>query len=98
VHRSKAAPEIPTIGESGVPGFGRSGGFIGLFAPAATPTPVVRKLSAEIRDILATPAVQTSVRSLTASVAYQDDAEFAGFLATEAARWKATLSSLNLSK
>src|SRR4030095_13827980 len=35
--RFAAAPEIPTIAESGVPGFGRASGFIGLFAPAGTP-------------------------------------------------------------
>jgi tripartite-type tricarboxylate transporter receptor subunit TctC len=37
VKRSAAAPEIPTIAEAGVPGFGRAGGFIGLFAPGGTP-------------------------------------------------------------
>jgi tripartite-type tricarboxylate transporter receptor subunit TctC len=98
VNRSKAAPEIPTIAEAGVPGFGRAGGFIGLFAPAGTPTATVRKLSTEVRDILATPAVQANARTLTVSVAYLDDAEFAKMLAAESARWKATLQSLNLSK
>src|SRR5258705_12201884 len=44
--RSRAAPEIPTIGEFGVVGFGRSGGFIGLFAPAGTPPAVGQRISA----------------------------------------------------
>jgi tripartite-type tricarboxylate transporter receptor subunit TctC len=96
VKRSAAAPEIPTIAESGVPGFGRAGGFIGLFAPGNTPEPVVRKISAEVRDILATPAVQANVRNLTTSVAYEDGPAFAANLATEAAKWKAVLSSLKL--
>ena len=42
--RSRAAPEIPTIGEFGVLGFGRAGGFIGLFAPAGTPPAVVKRI------------------------------------------------------
>ena len=96
--RSAAAPEIPTIAEGGVPGFGRSGGFIGLFAPGGTPEPVVRKISDEVRDILATPAVQANVRILTASVAYEDGPTFAANLAAEAAKWKTVLSTLNLSK
>jgi tripartite-type tricarboxylate transporter receptor subunit TctC len=45
--RFAAAPEIPTIAESGVPGFARASGFIGLFAPAGTPTPIVKKLLQE---------------------------------------------------
>jgi tripartite-type tricarboxylate transporter receptor subunit TctC len=95
--RSAAAPEIPTIAEGGVPGFGRAGGFIGLFAPAHTADAVVGRLSAEVKDILATPAVQTNVRNLTASVAYEDGPTFAANLAAESARWKSVLSSLKLS-
>jgi tripartite-type tricarboxylate transporter receptor subunit TctC len=97
INRSKAAPEIPTIAEGGVPGFGRAGGFIGLFAPGNTPEPVIRKISAEVRDILAMPAVQTNVRNLTASVAYEDGPTFAANLNAEAAKWKTVLSSLKLS-
>src|SRR5262249_60093572 len=40
VRRSAAAPGIPTIGEQGVPGFGRAGGFIGLVAPGGPPPAV----------------------------------------------------------
>jgi tripartite-type tricarboxylate transporter receptor subunit TctC len=93
--RSQAAPEIPTVAEGGVPGFGRAGGFIGLFAPGGTPAPVLRKISREVGDILAMPNVQASVRTLTASVAYEDEDAFARFLATEAARWKVALQSLS---
>jgi tripartite-type tricarboxylate transporter receptor subunit TctC len=96
--RSRAVPEIPTIAESGVPGFGRAGGFIGLFAPAGTPADVVKRLSAEVRDILATPAVRASAKTLSVSTDYLDDAAFAKFLATEGARWKQTLHSLKLSQ
>jgi tripartite-type tricarboxylate transporter receptor subunit TctC len=96
--RSRAAPEIPTIGESGVLGFGRAGGFIGLFAPAGTPAAVVKRLSDEVRQILASPAIQPNLKALTVSAAYEDDATFAKFLAVETARWKQTLQSLNLSK
>jgi tripartite-type tricarboxylate transporter receptor subunit TctC len=96
--RSRAAPEIPTIGESGVLGFGRAGGFIGLFAPAGTPAAAVKRISADVREILAAPAIEANLKALTVSAAYEDDATFAKFLAAETARWKQPLQSLNLSK
>ena len=65
--RFAVAPEIPTIAEGGVPGFGRASGFIGLFAPAGTPAPMVKKLSREVAAILATPNAQTTARTLTAA-------------------------------
>jgi tripartite-type tricarboxylate transporter receptor subunit TctC len=94
--RFAAAPEIPTIAESGVPGFGRASGFIGLFAPAGTPAPIVKKLSQEVAAILAMPAAQAAARTLTSATAYEDDATFARFLAAESVKWKQALSSLDL--
>ena len=96
--RSRAAPEIPTIGESGVLGFGRAGGFIGLFAPAGTPAAVVKRISDEVRQILASPAIGPNLKALTVSAAYEDDATFTKFLAVETARWKQTLQSLKLAR
>ncbi len=96
--RSRAAPEIPTIGESGVHGFGRAGGFIGLFAPAGTPPAVVKRISADVGQIVNSPDIAASLKALTVSAAYEDDATFAAFLASETERWKQTLRSLNLSK
>jgi tripartite-type tricarboxylate transporter receptor subunit TctC len=94
--RSALVPQVPTIAEGGVPGFGREPGFIGLFAPARTPDSVVKKLSGEIREILASSDVQTKVRSLAAEVAYLDNVAFADFLATESAKWKLALRSIGL--
>jgi tripartite-type tricarboxylate transporter receptor subunit TctC len=93
--RSAAAPEIPTIAEEGVPGFGRAGGFIGLFAPGGTPAPVVKKISQEVGAILMTPRVEANVRTLTASVAYEDATTFAANLASQAASWKKVLGELH---
>ena len=92
--RSAAAPEIPTIGEQGVAGFGRAGGFIGLFAPAGTPPAVTRRISGEVAEILKVPSVQANVRALTASVSYENEVAFAEFLAVESARWKVVLKDL----
>jgi tripartite-type tricarboxylate transporter receptor subunit TctC len=94
--RSALIPQVPTIAEAGVPGFGREPGFIGLMATTGTPSTVIKKLSGEIREILATPAVQARVRPLAVDVAYLDDTAFGSFLASESAKWKQTLQSLGL--
>jgi tripartite-type tricarboxylate transporter receptor subunit TctC len=96
--RTPLAPQIPTIAESGVPGFGRAPGFIGLFAPAGTPAAVIKKYSNEIREILATPEVQAKIRLLSMQVAFLDDIAFAKFLASESAKWKLALQSIGLIK
>jgi tripartite-type tricarboxylate transporter receptor subunit TctC len=94
--RFPVTPEIPTIAEGGVPGFGRPSGFIGLFAPAGTPSPVVKKISREVAAILATSAAQATARTLTSAASYADDESFRRFLQGESAKWKEALSTLNL--
>ena len=54
--RSAAAPDIPTIAEQGLPGF-EAVSWFALFAPAGTPKPIVDKLQAEVKKILASPEV-----------------------------------------
>jgi tripartite-type tricarboxylate transporter receptor subunit TctC len=92
--RTSLAPDIPTIAEAGVPGFERAPGFIGLFAPAGTPSAIVKSLSREIGAILAMPDAQARARLLAVEAAYEDDVTFANFLAIEAARWKEALASM----
>jgi tripartite-type tricarboxylate transporter receptor subunit TctC len=93
-HRTAMAPEIPTVAEAGVPGFGRIGGFIGMFGPAGTPAPFVKRLSQEVGAILAVPQVQDKVRLLSVEPGYTDDVAFARMLAEESAKWKELLQSM----
>ena len=81
VRRTALAPDIPTIAEAGVAGFGRIAGFIGLFAPAGTPAPVVKRYSQEVASILSVPEVRDKVRLLSVEPAYEDDVTFARVLA-----------------
>ena len=55
--RSTARPDLPTVAESGVPGFS-TGAWWGLFAPANLPRPLVDKIRTEIQRILGTPEMQ----------------------------------------
>jgi tripartite-type tricarboxylate transporter receptor subunit TctC len=93
-HRTAMAPEIPTVAEAGVLGFGRIGGFIGMFGPAGTPAPLVKRLSQEVGAILAVPQVQDKVRLLSVEPGYTDDVAFARMLAEESAKWKELLQSM----
>lgn len=97
VRRTTVAPEIPTLAEAGVPGFGREPGFIGILAPPSTPPDVLKKLSGEIAAVLAVPEVKTKVALLSAQVSYLDNEAFGKFLASESEKWKQALRSLGLS-
>ena len=65
--RAGALPSIPTIAESGVPGFEAIGWF-GVVAPAATPKEIVAKLNSELVRALAVPDVKERISSLGAEV------------------------------
>lgn len=65
--RASALPSIPTIAESGVPGF-EAVGWFGVVAPAATPREIVAKLNAELVRALASPDIKGRISSLGAEV------------------------------
>jgi len=56
--RWSVLPEVPTMAEAGVEGMVLDGGWYGLFAPARTPTPVIERLSGEVRRALGQPEVR----------------------------------------
>lgn len=62
LRRAAALPEVPTIAESGVPGYEMSP-WIGVFAPAGTPRPIVERLNAEVNKALRLPAVSEGLAS-----------------------------------
>jgi tripartite-type tricarboxylate transporter receptor subunit TctC len=96
--RSAFLPDVPTVGEQGWPGF-ESVGWIGLAAPAHTPAPILDKLNAEIRKMLADPAVKAKFENLAFEPAGDSRAQFTAFVKSEIAKWsqvaKATGSTLD---
>jgi len=85
--RNAALPDIPTLAESGLPGF-ESGSWQGLLAPAGTPPEIVGKLNAAIRRILATPAMKAQLAEQGTEVRADTPAAMAAFLRAEMARWE----------
>jgi tripartite-type tricarboxylate transporter receptor subunit TctC len=84
--RSASMPDLPTIAET-LPGY-EATAWQGLFAPAGTPRPVVDKLAAEVKRILETPEVASSLEAVGAEPAPMPPDAFAAFTRTERAKWK----------
>lgn len=85
--RSAAMPEVPTIAESGVPGFDYSS-WIGLLAPAKTPQSVIARLGAEAAKAIRTPEIKAILALEGAEPVGDSPGEFAAIIQTEIARWK----------
>ena len=86
LRRMPFAPEIPTMAESGVPGY-ESVGWFGLVAPAGVPRDIITKLNTEIVRILQLPDVRERLLDLGAEPARTTPGEFADFIRRDNAKW-----------
>ena len=84
--RAAQLPEIPTIAESGVPGYDAVGWFA-VFAPANTPADVVAKLNAAIVKFVRKPELQDRLAALGAEIVASTPAELARIQRNDIARW-----------
>ncbi len=79
-------PNVPTIAESGVPGYEASG-WAGVLTPSGTPTAVIRKISASITSVLQNPDVQRRFAAQGATPASSTPAEFSEVIRADLAKW-----------
>ncbi len=84
--RLSFVPDLPTIAESGVPGFEASA-WQGLTAPAGTPEPIIQHLNNEVGKALATPAVRQRLLDAGVVPIFSSPAEFATYAASETKKW-----------
>ena len=84
--RSPALPEVPTIAESGFPGY-NAVGWNGLFVPAGTPREVVARLAAEVTAILNRPEIREKIAAQGADVVGGTPEQFAAFIRADSAKW-----------
>ena len=84
--RSPVAPELPTVAESGYPGFEVIGWF-GWLAPAKTGKPIVDRLNRELVKSLANPEVKDRLLSLATVPVGDKPEEFGGFIRSEYEKW-----------
>jgi tripartite-type tricarboxylate transporter receptor subunit TctC len=85
--RSNLLPDVPTLAESGFPGFDVQSWF-GLSAPAGTPRAVVDRLNAELGKVLASPDVRERLVNLAATPSHGTPEQFRSFTAAEVKRWQ----------
>ncbi|MEH2481326.1 tripartite-type tricarboxylate transporter receptor subunit TctC [Nitrobacteraceae bacterium AZCC 2146] len=85
--RIAALPDVPTIDESGVPGF-ELGNWWAIFGPGQMPPALAERISADIRKVLADPDVQKRFADVSGRVIASSPQELAAHLAKESAKWK----------
>ena len=85
-HRTGLAPEIPTAGESGMPGF-EAVTWNGILAPAGTPQAVIDRLNNSIAKIINAPEMRDRMLGMGADPLYSPPPAFAAFIAAELKKW-----------
>ena len=95
LERNPQYPDVPTVAESGYPGFSAVSWF-GVSAPKATPAPVVAKLQAAAQKAMTQPAIKAKLESSGFVVVASDTAAFTQFVADEGARWKQVIETAGI--
>jgi len=93
--RSPAMPEVPTVAESGVPGYDvRS--WNGVLAPAATPADVLARLNAEFNRVLSAPDMRERLAASGYDPVGGEAEKFGQLIRTESAKWSKVAKAINL--
>lgn len=93
--RSSLAPEVPTVDESGVPGYDVTVWF-GILAPAGTPKDIIARLNTEMVKIMRTPEVTDRFNKAGVDVVASSPEYFSEFLKGEVGRWAKVVQDANI--
>jgi tripartite-type tricarboxylate transporter receptor subunit TctC len=88
--RAAALPEVPTISESGLRGYDVSV-WMGIVAPAATPSPMIAQLNRQIATILQSPDIRERLAVQGLEAVSDSPAEFGTYIASEVRKWAAVI-------
>jgi tripartite-type tricarboxylate transporter receptor subunit TctC len=95
--RTSVMPDVPTMDEAGMPGFD-VGIWIGLLAPAGTPSDIISKLSVAASEALKTEAVSSALKTQGIDPLGSSPKEFAAFINKDIEKWSSVLSATGLKK
>jgi tripartite-type tricarboxylate transporter receptor subunit TctC len=84
--RVSSLPDVPTIDESGLPGY-QSANWWGILAPAGTPAPIVEKLHKTIGEVQSSPELKAQLANEGAEIIKMSTADFGKFIESELAKW-----------
>jgi tripartite-type tricarboxylate transporter receptor subunit TctC len=93
--RSAAAPELPTLAESGLPGFDVTSWY-GIVVPAGSPAAVIDRLQKETAKIVRLPEVRDRLTALGAEPLGNTPVEFAAMIRTETVKWRKIVVDANI--
>ncbi len=92
LQRQAVAPDVPTMVESGFPGF-EAGTWFGLLAPAGTPRDIIARLHTEVAKTVRLPDVQKQLAGQGATTIGNTPEQFAAYIKTESAKWAKVLAA-----
>jgi tripartite-type tricarboxylate transporter receptor subunit TctC len=95
VRRSTALPDVPTVAESGVPGY-EAIAWQGLVAPAKTPASVIARLNRELARILGESDIRAKLQELGFETMGSTPEQFAAYIQTEIAKWSKVIKAAGL--
>jgi len=95
LQRSPTAPQIPTVAESGYPGFEAMVWF-GLFAPAGAPPETIRKVSEETARVLNTPSMRAILAGQGLEIVASNPADFAARVNGEIGKWRKVIQEAGI--
>ena len=95
MRRNPAAPDVPTLEESGMPGVSAVN-YYGILAPAGTPEPIIARIAKEIAEMQKDAKTVERLRSLGIEPAFHTGAEYKDLMITDLAKWKDVSKSANI--
>lgn len=93
--RSPALPDVPTVSESGVPDF-ESSSWIGVLAPADTPSPIIERLQREIQAMMQEPEMRSRLAALGVTAEGTTAAAFAAQIKSDLAKYAEVVKRANI--
>jgi tripartite-type tricarboxylate transporter receptor subunit TctC len=93
--RNQSAPEIPTLNESGLPGYEVTSWYA-MYAPSGTPLPIIQKLNTDIAKVLALPDVKAWFDTQAAQAGGGSPEALAAFQAAEIIKWRTLIKAADI--
>jgi tripartite-type tricarboxylate transporter receptor subunit TctC len=88
-------PDVPTLAESGVPGYDLTNWF-GLVLPGGTSPELVRRIHADVQKALAVPEVRGKLTAMGSTVVGSAPEQFATYMRDESAKWARLIAEANI--